>query len=56
LKADESLIDLIMKLKVDYPKIQEYLHVSLYDSLIDTRCMRLSAFTFLMPLGSLPDT
>jgi hypothetical protein len=36
LKADESLIDTIMKLKVDCSEIQEYLHVSQYDSLVDT--------------------
>jgi hypothetical protein len=45
LKADRSLIDLIMKLKADCPKIQEYLHISQYDSLIDTSRMRLTAFT-----------
>jgi hypothetical protein len=56
LKADWSLIDPIMKLKVDCPKIQEYLHVSQYDSLIDTNRMRLAAFTLLTLIGRLPDT
>jgi hypothetical protein len=46
LKADQSLIDPIMKLKADCPKIQEYLHVSKYDSLINISCMHLEAFTF----------
>jgi hypothetical protein len=48
LKVDRSLIDPIMKLKADCPKIQDYLHVSRYDSLIDTSRMRLAAFTLLM--------
>jgi hypothetical protein len=56
LKADRSLIDPIMKLKADGPKIQEYLQVSQYDSLIDTSCMRLAAFTLLTPIERLPDT
>jgi hypothetical protein len=56
LKSDWSLIDPIMKLKADYPEIQEYLHLSLYDSLIDTSCMRLVVFTLLTPIGRLPDT
>jgi hypothetical protein len=29
LKVDRSLSDPILRLKVDYPRIQEYLHVSL---------------------------
>jgi hypothetical protein len=56
LNANQSLIDLIMKLKADCSKIQEYLHVSQYDSLIDTSCMRLTAFTLLMPIRRLPNT
>jgi hypothetical protein len=56
LKADRSLIDPIMKLKVDCPEIQEYLHVSQYDSLIDTSCMHLAAFTLLTPIRRLLDT
>jgi hypothetical protein len=56
LKADQSLYDPIMKLKSDCPKIQEYLHVSQYDSLIDTSCMRLAAFTLLTSIERLPDT
>jgi hypothetical protein len=56
LKANRSLIDSIMKLKADCPKIQEYLHVSQYDSLIDTSRMRLAAFTLLMSIRRLPDT
>jgi hypothetical protein len=55
-KADRSLIVPIIKLKADCLKIQEYLHVSQYDSLIDTSCMRLAAFTILTPIGMLPDT
>jgi hypothetical protein len=54
LKADWLLIDPVMKLKADCPKIQEYLHVSQYDSLIDKSCMRLVAFTLLTPIGRLP--
>jgi hypothetical protein len=50
------LIDPIMKLKADYPEIQEYLHVSQYDSLINTSYMRLTAFTLLTPIGRLLDT
>jgi hypothetical protein len=56
LKADQSLINPIIKLKVDYLEIQEYLHVSQYDSLIDTSRMDLAAFTLLMLIGRLPDT
>jgi hypothetical protein len=56
LKADWSLIDPIMKLKADCPEIQKYLHVSQYDSLIDTNRMRLTAFTLLMLIRRLPDT
>jgi hypothetical protein len=50
------LIDPIMKLKADYPEIQEYLHVSQYDSLINTSYMRLTAFTLLTPIERLLDT
>jgi hypothetical protein len=56
LKVDRSLIDPIMKLKVDCPKIQEYLHISQYDSLINTSRMRLAAFALLTPIGRLSDT
>jgi hypothetical protein len=56
LKADRSLIDPIMKLKADYPKIQKYLHVNQYDSLIDTNRMCLTTLTLLMPIGRLSDT
>jgi hypothetical protein len=56
LKPDRSLIDPIMKLKMNCPKIQEYLHVSQYDSLIDISCMRLTAFTLLTSIERLPDT
>jgi hypothetical protein len=56
LKADQSLIDSIMELKVDRPEIQEYLHVSLYDSLIDTSRMRLAVFTLLTSIKWLSDT
>jgi hypothetical protein len=56
LKADRSLIDSIMKLIVDCLDNQEYLHVSQYDSLIDTSRMRLAAFTLLTPIRRLPDT
>jgi hypothetical protein len=56
LKIDRSLVDLIMKLKVDCPKIQEYLYVNRYDSLINTSHMRLTAFTLLTLIGRLPDT
>jgi hypothetical protein len=55
LKADRSLIDLIMKLKVDCPKIKKYLHISRCDSLIDTSRMRLTAFTLLTLIGRQPD-
>jgi hypothetical protein len=54
LKADWSLIDPIMKLKADCPKIQEYLHVSQYDLLINTSHMRLAVFTLLTPIRRLP--
>jgi hypothetical protein len=56
LKVDRSLIDSIMKLKADYPEIQKYLHVSQYDSLINTSCMHLTAFTLLTSIDRLPDT
>jgi hypothetical protein len=56
LKADQSLIDLIMKLKMVCSEIQEYLHVSQYNSLINTSRMRLVAFTLLTPIGRLFDT
>jgi hypothetical protein len=56
LKADRSLINSNMKLKADCPKIQEYLHVNLYDSLIDTIHMRLVVFNLLMPIRRLPNT
>jgi hypothetical protein len=56
LKAGRSLIDLIMKLKADCPEIQEYLHVSQYDLLINTRYMHLAAFTLLTLIGRLPNT
>jgi hypothetical protein len=55
LKASRSLINPIMKLKGDYPKIQEYLHASRYDSLIDTSHMRLTVFALLTPIERLPD-
>jgi hypothetical protein len=45
-----------MKLKADYPKIQEYLHVSQYASLINTSHIRLAVFTLSMLIGTLPDT
>jgi hypothetical protein len=45
-----------MKLKADCPEIQEYLHVSQYDSLIDTSHMRPAKFTILMPIRRLPNT
>jgi hypothetical protein len=45
-----------MKLKVDYPEIQEYLHISQYDSLIDTGYMRLAAFNLLTPIERLSNT
>jgi hypothetical protein len=56
LKADQSLIDLVMKLKADYPKIHEYFHESEYNLLVNTSCMRLAAFTFFTPIGRLPDS
>jgi hypothetical protein len=56
LKADRSLIDSIMKLIVDCLDNQEYLHISQYDSLIDTSRMCLAAFTLLAPIRRLPDT
>jgi hypothetical protein len=40
---------------VDCPEIQEYLHVSQYDSLIDASRMHLAAFTLLAPIARLPD-
>jgi hypothetical protein len=56
LKADRSLIDPIMKLKVDCYEIQEYLYVSQYDSPIDISHMCLAAFTLLTLIGWLPNT
>jgi hypothetical protein len=56
LKADGSLIYLIIKLKANCPEIEEYLHVSQYDSLIDTSRMRLTVFTLLKSIVMLPDT
>jgi hypothetical protein len=56
LKTNWLLINLIMKLKADCPEIQEYLHVSRHDSLIDTSYMRLIAFTLLTSIERLPDT
>jgi hypothetical protein len=56
LRVDRSLIDPIMKLKSECPEIQEYLHISQYDLLIDTSCMRLAVFTLLMSIGRLLDT
>jgi hypothetical protein len=56
LKVDRSLIDSIIKLKADCPEIQEYLHVSQYDSLIDTSRMRLTTFTLLTSIGRFLDT
>jgi hypothetical protein len=53
LKADRSLIDSIIKLKPDCPEIQEYLHVSQYDSLIDINHMCLSTFTLWTPIERL---
>jgi hypothetical protein len=53
LKADQSLIDLIMKLKADFPKIHEYLYISKYDSLINTCHMRLVAFTLWTSIGKI---
>jgi hypothetical protein len=50
LKAERSLIDLIMKLRADCSEIHEYLHVSKYDSLVNIGCMRLAAFTLLTPI------
>jgi hypothetical protein len=55
LKVVRSLIDLIIKLKADCPQIKEYLHVSQYDSLIDTSRMRLAGFNLLTPIRRLPD-
>jgi hypothetical protein len=55
LNAGQLLIDLIMNLKVDCPKIQEYLHISKYDSLFNRSRMCLTAFTLLMSIGMLPD-
>jgi hypothetical protein len=56
LKVDQSLIDSIMTLKEDCLEIQEYLHVSQYDLLLDTCRMRLAAFTLLMSIERLSDT
>jgi hypothetical protein len=56
LKVDRSLIVLIIKLKVDCPEMQEYLHINQYDSLIDTSHMHLAAFTLLALIGRLLDT
>jgi hypothetical protein len=56
LKGDQSLIDLIMKLKANCLKIQEYLYVSLYDSLINTSRIYLAAFTLFTLIGRLLDT
>jgi hypothetical protein len=56
LKVDRSLINSIMKLKADCPEIQEYLHVSQYDLLIDTSRMRLPTFNLLTPIRRLSDT
>jgi hypothetical protein len=56
LKVDRLLIDLIMKLKADCPEIQEFLHVSQFDSLIDICHMRLTVFTLFTPMGRLPNT
>jgi hypothetical protein len=54
-RSSWSLIDLIIKLKADCPQIKEYLHVSQYDSLIDTSRMRLAGFNLLTPIRRLPD-
>jgi hypothetical protein len=56
LKSDRSLIDPVIKLKADCPKIQEYLHVSQNDLLIDTSHIHLAAFTLLTLIRRLPDT
>jgi hypothetical protein len=56
MKGDRLLIDPIMKFKANCSEIQEYLHVSQYDSLIDISHMRLVAFTLLTPIRRLPDT
>jgi hypothetical protein len=56
LKGDRLLFDLIMKFKVDCPEIQEYSHVSQYNSLINTSHMHLAAFNHLTQIKSLPDT
>jgi hypothetical protein len=53
LKADRSLIDLIVKLKAVCPEIHEYLHVSQYDSLVDTSRMRPTSFTLLTPIKTI---
>jgi hypothetical protein len=45
-----------MTLKANCSEIQEYLHVSQYDLLVDTSRMRLAAFTLLTSIGRLPDT
>jgi hypothetical protein len=54
LKGDRSLIDLIMKLKLNCPEIQEYLHVSQYDSLIIISRMRLATLPFWRWSGNCP--
>jgi hypothetical protein len=56
LKLDRSVIDPIIKLKADCLEIEEYFHISQYDSLIHTICMCLAAFTILTPIRRLPDT
>jgi hypothetical protein len=56
LTADQSLTDLIMKLKADCSKILEYLHISKYDLLVNTSCMCLAVFTLLTLIRRLPDT
>jgi hypothetical protein len=56
LKAGQSLIDPIMKLKPDCPEIQEYLHISQYILLIDTSRMHLATFTLLTLIKRLLDT
>jgi hypothetical protein len=53
LKVGRSLIDTIMKLKADFPKIHESLHVSWYDSLVNTSYMRMAVFTLLTPIGNI---
>jgi hypothetical protein len=55
-KDDRSLFDLFMKLKVDYPEIQAYLHISHYDSLINTSHMCLTTLILSTSIRRLPDT